>query len=301
MSKIAPPTTIAFIGVGMMGAPMAGRLAQAGFKLRVFDATPDTLAGFITKNGGAACSSSADAATGAEVLITMLPHGGIVREAMLGEPNGAAGALRSGAIVIDMSTSSPIDTQTLGPALAARGIALLDAPISGGVKRAVEGKLAIMAGGDPALIERCRPLFEAMGNSLHLIGKSGSGHAMKLLNNFMSAAGLVAMCEALLVGRKFGLDPNLMVDVMNAGTAKNNATEVKGKQFVVSETYAAGFFATLMAKDLRLGAELAEHLKLDVPMMRSERDFWADAAKALPPKADHTAVYRYLEQLQERE
>jgi 3-hydroxyisobutyrate dehydrogenase len=298
MATIAPPATVGFIGVGMMGAPMAARLAQAGYKLRVFDATPETLSAFVKKNGGTACSSSAEAANGAEAIITMLPHGGIVREAVLAEPNGAAFGLRSGAVVIDMSTCSPIDTQRLAPALAQRGIELVDAPISGGVKRATEGKLAIMAGGDPAQVERCRPLFEAMGSSLHLTGPLGTGHAMKLLNNFMSAAGLVAMCEALIVGRRFGLDPNMMVDVLNAGTGRNNATEVKGKQFIISETFAAGFFATLMAKDLKLGSDLAEHLGLNMPMMRSERDLWAEAAKALPPKADHTAVYQFLEQMQ---
>ncbi len=156
--------------------------------------------------------------------------------------------LAKDALIIDMSSSVPVDTQSLGKTLAERGIGLVDAPVSGGVRRAIDGTLAIMAGGDAALVERARPVLQAMAKSVFATGPLGSGHAMKALNNYVSAAGLVAACEALLVGRRFGLQPDTIIDVLNASTGKNNSTDVKMKQFVISESFASGFSLALMAK-----------------------------------------------------
>jgi 3-hydroxyisobutyrate dehydrogenase len=199
-----------------------------------------------------------------------------------------------------MSSSAPVETRRLGADLAALGIGLVDAPVSGGVKRAQEGKLSVMAGGEPALVERCRTLLSAMGSAVYETGPLGTGHAMKALNNFVSAAGLVAMCEALLVGRRFGLDPARMVDVLNASTGRNNSTEVKAKQFILSGTFGSGFSLGLMAKDLRTAAELAEHLGVDAPASRAAADLWREAQKALGPASDHTEIFRFLEGLGDR-
>ena len=164
-------------------------------------------------------------------------------------------------------------------------MALLDAPVSGGVRRAIDGSLCIMVGGAAADLERARPAFAAMGKTITLCGPAGAGHTMKALNNYLSAAGLVAMCEALVVGEAFGLDPGTMVDVFNTSTGKSNATEVKGRQFVVSRTFAAGFTTGLMAKDLRTAGEVAEHLKLNMPMLKRAVAYWGDAngKLAAPP------------------
>ena len=183
--------------------------------------------------------------------------------------------------------------------LAAKGLALLDAPVSGGVKRAVDGSLSIMVGGAAADLERARPVFGAMGKTITLCGPAGAGHALKALNNYLSAAGVVAMCEALIVGENFGLDPGTMVDVFNTSTGKSNATEVKGRQFVVPRNFAAGFSMALMAKDLRTAGDVASHHKLHMPNLGQAVAYWTAADGKLGKGADHTEIFRYAEMLAE--
>ena len=300
MTPLVPPATIAFIGLGMMGRPMANRLAEAGFKLRVFDLSQKAVSDFVGSHPSALATASAKAAAqGAAALITMLPDGKAVRQAVLEGRDAAVEGLEPGALVMDMSSSNPVDTQALARDLAGRGLALLDAPVSGGVKRAVDGSLSIMVGGSAADLERARSAFAAMGKTVTLCGAAGAGHAMKALNNYLSASGLVAMCEALVVGEAFGLDPATMVDVFNSSTGKSNATEVKGRQFVVSRTFAAGFTAGLMVKDLRTAADVASHLELNMPNLRQAVAYWADANGRIGASADHTEIFRYAEMLAE--
>ena len=300
MTPLAPPATIAFIGLGMMGRPMASRRAGAGFRLRVFDLSQKAVSDFVGAHPTALATASAKAAAqGADALITMLPDGKAVRQAVLEGRDAAAEGLGAGALVMDMSSSNPVDTQKLARDLAAHGLALLDAPVSGGVKRAVDGSLSIMVGGAAADLERVRPVFGAMGKTITLCGPAGAGHALKALNNYLSAAGLVAMCEALVVGEAFGLDPGTMVDVFNSSTGKSNATEVKGRQFVVSRTFAAGFTTALMAKDLRTAGEVANHLELNMPNLQQAVAYWTDADGKLGKGADHTEIFRYAERLAE--
>ncbi|HSB78127.1 MAG TPA: NAD(P)-dependent oxidoreductase [Candidatus Methylomirabilis sp.] len=297
VKRLEPPATVAFIGLGKMGAPMAGHLVAGGWKVRGYDLSATALDAFATANPKAVrTASAAEAAARADVAITMLPDGNAVRQTVLAD--GLARALGPGGLVIDMSSSSPVDTRRLGEELAARGIGLVDAPVSGGVKRAVAAKLAIMAGGDATLVERCRPLLGAMGTTIFATGPLGSGHAMKALNNFVSAAGLVALCEALIIGRRFGLDRSLIVDILNASTGRNNSTEVKAKQFILSGAFNSGFSLGLMAKDLRTAAELAEHLGVTAPVSRATRDLWAQAQGSLGPDADHTEIFRFVEALE---
>ena len=302
MTAIAPPATIAFIGLGMMGRPMASRLASAGFKLRVFDLSQKAVSDFVGAHPTALATASAKAAAeGADALITMLPDGKSVRAAVLEGRDAAVAGLGAGALVMDMSSSNPVDTQKLARDLAAKGLALRDAPVSGGVRRAVDGSLSIMVGGAAADLERARPVFGAMGKTITLCGPAGAGHALKALNNYLSAAGVVAMCEALIVGEAFGLDPGTMVDVFNTSTGKSNATEVKGRQFVVPRTFAAGFSMALMAKDLRTAGDVASHLKLRVPNLEQAVAYWTDADGKLGKGADHTEIFRYAEMLADKE
>jgi len=300
MTTLSPPATIAFIGLGMMGRPMASRLADAGFRLRVFDLSQKAVSDFVGAHPTALATASAKAAAqGADALITMLPDGKAVRAAVVDGRDAAAEGLGAGALVMDMSSSNPVDTQKLARDLAAKGLALLDAPVSGGVKRAVDGSLSIMVGGAAADLERARPVFGAMGKTITLCGPAGAGHALKALNNYLSAAGLVAMCEALVVGEAFGLDPGTMVDVFNTSTGKSNATEVKGRQFVVPRNFAAGFSMALMAKDLRTAGDVASHLKLRMPHLEQAVAYWTDADGKLGKGADHTEIFRYAEMLAE--
>jgi 3-hydroxyisobutyrate dehydrogenase len=285
--------TVAFIGLGQMGRPMSGHLAKAGYRIRAFDASQEQLSTVAAETGATACASAADAAQGADMLITMLPDGRVVRRVLL--DGGAAAALPRGAIVVDMSSSDPVGTRTLGEKLAAKGLTLIDAPVSGGVPRARTAQLSIMAGGDAGAIERVKPVLETMGNRIFLTGPLGSGHAMKALNNYLSAAGLVAACEALAVGRAFGLDPAAMTEVLNASTGKNNTTEVKVKQFMLSGAFNSGFSAGLMLKDLATAAALAKAMKVEAPFAQECVARWEDMVGMLGMGADHTEYFRLVE------
>jgi 3-hydroxyisobutyrate dehydrogenase len=196
-----------------------------------------------------------------------------------------------------MSSSSPVGTRELGPQLAGRGITLIDAPVSGGVKRARNASLAIMAGGEESAVQRCRPLLSAMGTAIFATGPLGSGHAMKALNNYVSAAGLAAACEAVLAAQRFGLDPAVVVNVLNASTGRNNSTENKFPQFILPRSFDSGFSLGLMVKDLRIALEVARASQLPSPMSEACLDVWSKAEQLLGGKADHTAVLRYWEEL----
>ena len=289
---IASGTTIAFIGLGMMGLPMASRLLAAGFAVRGADLSAAARAAFAER-GGQLFDTPGAAAAGTSVVITMLPNSSIVREALLSK-NGAAEALKPGALVIDMSSSAPMETRRLAEELAAKGIALIDAPVSGGVKRAVDGSLAIMVGGNTAEIARARPLLEAMGKSIIATGPIGSGHAVKALNNYVSAAGFAAACEAAIVAEKFGVDPEVFVDVLNVSTGRNNSTENKMKPVVLSGTFDSGFAMALMAKDVRTASDLATELGVNAEGARAAAKLWANALAVLGKGADHSEIYRFL-------
>lgn len=286
--------TVAFVGLGMMGRPMAGHLVRAGFTVRAADASKAALEAFCTEHSGAvACGSVAEAAKGAEILITMVPNGAIVRDVAL------SAGLKAGQLLLDMSSSAPMGTRDLGEALAKRGVAMVDAPVSGGVGKARDATLAIMAGGLSDHVDRARPVLEKLGAKIIETGPLGSGHAMKALNNYVSAAGLAAAAEALIVARAFGLDPAVMTDVLNASTGRNNSTENKLKQHVLSGSFASGFAMDLMAKDLATAGDLAKALGVSTPFAEECVSLWGEASRQLPG-ADHTAIFTYLDQLKTR-
>jgi 3-hydroxyisobutyrate dehydrogenase len=292
-NEFAPPETIGFVGLGNMGAPMARRLAGAGYRLIVADAVPAAVEKFRAGTKADVAASLKDLGAACRLIITMLPDGKIVRSVLMGE-SGIAAGLTPGAIVIDMTSASPVGTRELGVELAARGISLLDAPVSGGVGRAAEGKLSIMAGGDPEVLARCKPILETMGQ-VFLTGAAGSGHAMKALNNYLSAANLAIAAEAVLAGERFGLDPDLMIRIFNASTGRNTATDHKYPKFVLPRTFDSGFSLGLMAKDLRLALELANDSGSPTDLLKMTVDMWAKAEQQLGFRADNTEIVKYLE------
>lgn len=287
--KIAAPAVVGFVGLGAMGLPMATRLIKAGYLVQGFDLSEGARKK-LEETGGRACERAELTAHGAQAVITMLPNSAIVNEVAL----GSLADHLDGAVLIDMSSSSPTDTRKLGKELDKRGLQMVDAPVSGGVKRAAEGSLAIMVGGDTAHVARVRPVLEALGQSIFETGPLGSGHAMKALNNFVSAAGLTATCEAIVVGKKFGLDPEQMVDILNASTGRNNSTENKIKPFILSGTYQGGFSLALMAKDLGVAAGLSDAMESRSPTLHLMASLWAAAREQLQDGADHTEINRYL-------
>jgi 3-hydroxyisobutyrate dehydrogenase len=256
---------VGFIGLGNMGEPMAANLLRAGHTLTVHDVDPARVQHFVAQHGGKAAATLVDMAD-SEFVVTMLPNGHVVRDVFLGS-NGLAASLASGCIAIDMSSSDPAGTRALGAELAPRGVSLVDAPVSGGVPRAVNGTLAIMIGCDDAAVrERAKGLLSAMGNRLFDTGSLGTGHAMKALNNFVAAAGYSAAVEALIAGKRFGLDPTRMLAILNSSTGRNFNTEVVLQEHVVNQRFATGFSLGLLAKDVGIAADLMKFVGLDAPL-----------------------------------
>ncbi|WP_043838249.1 NAD(P)-dependent oxidoreductase [Muricoccus aerilatus] len=284
---------IAFIGIGNMGWPMAARLIEAGFDLAVFDAAPDRAARFATEVGGHAAGDAASAVRGADAVITILPTSKHVGQAL----DAMGDALTAGTLVIEMSSGVPTATRGFAESLAARGVTMIDAPVSGGVPRAKTGDLAIILGGEAQAISRADPVLRAMGTTLTHVGGVGSGQAMKALNNLMGAAGFLIGVEALLIGQRFGLDPAVMVDVLNASTGMNNSTQKKFKQFVLSRRFDAGFGLDLMAKDVSVALEVGRDTNTPTPFAALCREMWASAQGLLGPGQDHTAMAQFSERL----
>lgn len=285
---------IGFIGLGMMGSPMAHLLALGGHTLRVMDLNTAATTRFAAEHEGASAATTLQDFSDAQILITMLPDSNAVQSVVLGKDGGQGldGILRPGSVIIDMSSSEPVRSRQLAGLLAARGFRYLDAPVSGGVKRAVGGTLAIMVGGDAEVLKDMEPVLNLLGKCTH-VGAAGAGHAMKALNNYVSAAGLVATVEALHAGQAFGLDPRVMVSVLNASTGKNNTTENKVNQFMLSGAYNSGFSLALMAKDLGIAVNLGKSLGEPMPLGEEVLQIWRDANEALGKAADHTEMYRY--------
>ncbi len=273
---------VGFIGLGLMGRLMSANLARAGFDVRSFDL-----------NGTGNCKSAREAALNARFLITMVPDGKAVRKAVL----AALPGLTPGAIVIDMSSSSPFDTKSLYSILKKKRISMLDAPVSGAKAKAADGTLALMVGGDAKTLRRARPVLSQMGSEIFHTGALGSGHATKALNNYLGAAGTIAGFEALLVGEKFGLDPRVLIDVINASTGKNSTTERKIPQQVFTGAFASGFQLALMTKDVAIAREIARAVGVETPYLENTLKIWRGALRRLPAGADHTELLHYLKQL----
>ena len=267
---------------------MATRIAGAGCPLFVFDKDAQQAQDVADACDADPVDAVLNLAQDCGTIITMLPDGKAVRSTLL--DTGLADALRAGSTVIDMSSSDPVGTRTLGAVLEEKSLRFLDAPVSGGVPRAKNGTLAIMIGGDEETLEACRPLLSSMGSQLFHAGPLGAGHAMKALNNYVSAAGLVAAVEALRMGEAFGLDPSKMTEILNASTGRNNATENKLAQHVIPKTYGSGFSLGLMCKDLETALGLGAETGIPIPFAEACVAYWNDALEALGPAADHTAV-----------
>jgi len=289
----SPSLRIAFAGLGAMGWPMAARLVAAGHDVVGVDAQPGRAAQFAAEVGGITAPSPAEAVTGATVVVTMLPTSRQVEDAI----GAMRPSLAPGTLVLDMTSGQPAVTRRLADGLSADGVTLVDAPVSGGVPRARDGTLAIMAGGDAAALDRAEPVLLAMGTTIHRVGGVGAGQAMKALNNLVSAGGFLIGIEALLIGQRFGLDPAAMVDVLNASTGMTNSSQKKFKQFVLSRRFDAGFGLDLMVKDLSIALEIGRDTATPTPFAALCREMWAAAAAMLGPGQDHTALARLSERL----
>jgi 3-hydroxyisobutyrate dehydrogenase len=287
---------VLFVGLGAMGTPMASALAHAGHRLLLRDvdeARAQALAAELGAQAVAAPELSAAAAQ-ATVVVLMLPDTPAVEAVLLGEQD-LLGHLTRGTTVVDMSSSRPTSTVALAARAEQAGVSFLDAPVSGGVAKARDASLAIMVGGSEEAFARVQPLLAAMGGEVTRVGGPGAGHAMKALNNLLSAIGLAAASEVLAVGANFGLEPQVMLDVLNSSTGRNHATEVKMERFVLSRAFDSGFALRLMVKDLRTALELAHETGTPVPLSAGALEEWTAAGRTLAPDADHTSIAAYVE------
>jgi 3-hydroxyisobutyrate dehydrogenase len=290
---VSTPRAVLFVGIGKMGWPMAGRLVRAGYDVAVADAAEGRAEAFAGEIGGRPITDLASAAMAADTIVTMLPTSKHVVEVI----DRMRAGLKRGQIMIDMSSGAPAATRKIACDLAEIGVTVVDAPVSGGVSRAVAGELAIMTGGDASALDQVDPLLRAMGSTIHRIGAVGAGQAMKALNNLVSAGGFLIGIEALIIGQQFGLDPALMTDVLNASTGANNSTQKKFKQFVLSRKFDSGFGLDLMVKDLSIALELARDNGVPSPFSSLCRELSASAIAVLGSGQDHTALARLSEAL----
>ena len=287
---------IGFIGVGNMGSPMAGNLVKAGFDVTVFDARAETAAAFVAQHGGRAAATLAEVARDADAVITMLPDDKIVRAVMLGD-NGAAAAMKPGAVLIDMGTCDPTGTQTTAAEMVKRGLHMVDAPVMGGVVFAKDATLDIMTGGDETVAARCEPVLKAMGRSVTRFGETGAGHAMKALANYVNACALINAIEAITIGKKFGLDTKVMTDALIPMCAgRNHPIEKKVVPHILTHKFATGMALSFIAKDVRIAVDMAHALDAAVPLGEKVSALWDDAVQKVGAKVDQTEIVRYWEE-----
>jgi 3-hydroxyisobutyrate dehydrogenase len=285
---------IGFVGLGNMGGPMSALLVRAGYHVQGYDpAAPARQA--LAEAGGIAADSLAGAVRGATVVVLMLPNSDVVESTVRDD----LFVVERGTTVIDMSSSEPARTRALAAELADRGITLLDAPVSGGVARARTGTLTIMTGGEPADLHRVEPVLACLGTTTRA-GSVGSGHAVKALNNLLSATHLLVTSEAILAGERFGLDPETMLSIFNSSSGRSGSTEHKWPSFVLPGTYDSGFGLRLMLKDMRIATGLADQVGAPDPLGHAAVDLWARAAEALEPSADHTEIVNWLRRTDRR-
>ena len=283
MGELMTIKNIGFIGLGAMGSVMAPLIVKSGCNVLGYDIKTK-----IDKSSGVKQVEDINDFSGLDVIIFMLPNGRVVSEMAIKllEMN-----LKS--VFIDMSSSDPRETQELGKKLKNKGVKFLDAPVSGGVARAITGDLMIMAGGDEKLLEEVSDLLSVMGK-VQFAGPLGSGHAIKALNNYVSAAGLISSFEALATARSFGIEPENFLKIINGATGKNNTTEVKLDKFVISEKFNSGFALDLMVKDVTIANSLIRDISSNKPLSNDVLSHLSEALRTLEGNPDHTEVYKVI-------
>lgn len=300
LPELAPGATIGFIGLGNMGQPMVRRLAAAGYQVRGYDVGRPARDRLADTPGVAITGTASEAAAGADAVILMLPDSDAVESVLVGD--GLAGdallaEIRPPALVADMSSSEPARTRALAERAATAGLTLIDAPVSGGVAGARAGSLTIMTGGSAEALARLRPVFDVLGAKIvHAGDLPGAGHAIKALNNLMSAAHLLVSAEAILAGEAFGLDPAVMIDIVNGSSGRSGSTETKWPRYILPASFNSGFSMRFMVKDMKIALQLADTAGTPAEASRAALVAWDRAAEEMPPGADHTEIGQWLQQ-----
>ena len=287
--------SIGFIGLGVMGRPMASHLAAAGYPMHLFDAAPGAAEALASRVPNArAAATPAVLARASEIVITMLPNGQVVHELVTGA-DGLLEGFAPGALLLDTSSSEPWLTERSAALLAARGVAMVDAPVSGAQWGAEAAELVFMVGAAPTDLVRVRPLLEKMGKAIFHVGGLGAGHAMKCLNNLITSVNLLALSESLAMGKRYGLDPDAMIDVLDLSTGMSWVARTHIKQRVISRRFDDPFKLALMVKDIGIAMELAENTGTPAPLSALTQRLWREAAAAAAPDASVSELVRWVE------
>jgi len=284
---------IGFIGLGIMGRPMAKNLLKAGHQLIVHDVVRGSV-DEVVSNGAARGESSSDVASKSEIVITMLPDGPDVEAAVL-SPAGVLAGARKGCILVDMSSISPMVSQKIGAACAAKGVGFLDAPVSGGEPKAIDGTLAIMVGGEARAFETVKPVLEKMGSSVLLTGPVGAGNVTKLANQIMVACNIAAMGEALVLATRAGLDPEVVFNAVKGGLAGSTVLNAKAPM-VIGRNFKPGFRIRLHQKDLRNALLAGESMKVPLPLTSLVQQMLITLMNEGKGDLDHSAIVNFIEQ-----
>jgi 3-hydroxyisobutyrate dehydrogenase len=287
---------IGFIGLGVMGTPMAGHLAKGGHDLCVFDIDSSKAGALAAAHPSIAVADTPRAvAEASDIVFTMLPSGEYVRGVALG-PSGLIEGFEGGELLVDTSSSEPRFTRETAAALEAKQISMVDAPVSGAEWGAESAQLVFMAGGSADAVDRARPLLVLMGKQIFHLGPVGSGHAMKSINNLVTAMTLLATSEGLALGTKLGLDPDVMTDVLNVATGMSWITQTHIKQRVTNRAFDDPFKLELMVKDIRIALELAESESMELPFSALGQRLWRSADDDAGPGASVSELVRWVEQ-----
>jgi 3-hydroxyisobutyrate dehydrogenase-like beta-hydroxyacid dehydrogenase len=289
--------TIGFVGLGVMGAPMATHLARAGHRMRLHDADAAVARQLASELGASAQAFDTPAALaeGCDVVVTMLPNGQVVQRVALGE-QGLRLGLNAGALLLDTSSAEPWLTRQTAAALAERGVAMVDAPVSGAQWGAQEAQLVFMVGGATADVARVRPLLDVMGRAVNHVGGLSAGHMMKCINNLITAITFSATMEGLTLGKRVGLDPAAMVEVLNESTGGSWISRNHIAQRVLSRSFDDPFKLDLMLKDMGIALGLAQDAQLPMPLSGLGQQLWRAAALAAGPGVSVSELARWVEQ-----
>jgi 3-hydroxyisobutyrate dehydrogenase len=286
---------VGFIGLGVMGLPMARHLAAAGYPLTAYDIDPQALDRLDRSSTGTVTAASPkQVAASSEIVITMLPSGREVESVVFG-PQGLAEGLRPGSLLLDTSSSDPSDTKTTAKRLKDMGVDMVDAPVSGAEIGALNAELVFMVGGEAAGVERVRPLLEALGDRVFHLGPIGSGHAMKSINNMITAATFLATAEGLVIGARYGLEPSVMTGVLNSSTGMSWVSRTHIVQRILSRRFDDPFKFDLMVKDIDIALRLAAELGLSMDLSQANKEAWHRTQREIAPGSSVSELVRRLE------
>lgn len=288
--------TVAFLGLGAIGAPMATHLAAGPFGLRVWNRTASRAAAFATEHGAVHAASPAEAARGADVVVTCFPVSADV-EALLDGPEGLLAGLAKGAVLLDCTSGDPATSKRIAARLAKAGVGFLDAPVSGGVKAAVAGTLTVMVGGDAATLARVRPVIDAFGEKVVHCGAVGAGDAVKAVNNALLALHIWSTAEGLVTLRKAGVDPAVALDVINTSSGRSNSSMNLFPERVITRAFPRTFRLALLDKDVGIAAQVAREQQVPTPLIQLTAELFQAAHRALGEEADHVEAVKFIEGL----